>query len=84
MEPDIFFGKKPFCRLSEALEAAADIAQNADDNVDVVIIPPDPLEETDEEGRRRRLYGFCVSTLKVHWFKRKLKFKSKLTSVPEP
>lgn len=49
MEPDVFFGTKPFCRLSEALEAAADIAQNAEDDVDVVIIPPDPSPETDEE-----------------------------------
>ncbi|KAH8032076.1 hypothetical protein HPB51_022916 [Rhipicephalus microplus] len=49
MEPDVFFGKKPFCRLREALKAAANIAQNADDNVDVVVIPPEPSEETDKE-----------------------------------
>lgn len=49
MEPDVFFGTKPFCRLSEALEAAADIAENAEDDVDVVIIPPDPSPDTDEE-----------------------------------
>lgn len=49
MEPDVFFGKKPSCRLREALKAAANIAQNADDNVDVVVIPPEPSEETDKE-----------------------------------
>ncbi|KAL3254843.1 hypothetical protein MRX96_046731 [Rhipicephalus microplus] len=60
MEPDVFFGKKPFCRLSEALEAAADIAQNADDNVDVVISPPEPSEAADEEGG-----DYCMGSASV-------------------
>lgn len=49
MNPDVFFGKKPFCRLSEALEAALDVAQDTDEDVDVVIIPPHPSPDTDEE-----------------------------------
>lgn len=45
-----FFREKPFCRLSEALEAAADISHDIYEDVDVVIIPPDPSPDTDEEG----------------------------------
>lgn len=67
MESGTFFGKRPFCRLSEALEAAADVARDIDEPVDVVIVPPDPTVDTDEEegdddgcGRKRRLR--CVHT----------------------
>lgn len=49
MEPGIFFGRRPFCRLSEALEAAADVAGGIDEPVDIVIVPPDPTVDTDEE-----------------------------------
>lgn len=38
MEQHLFFGKEPFRRLSEALQAAAHIAQNAEDDVDAVLI----------------------------------------------
>ncbi|XP_042144213.1 piggyBac transposable element-derived protein 2-like [Ixodes scapularis] len=72
MEPGVFFGTKPFCRLSEALEAAADIAENAEDDVDVVIIPPDPSSDTDEEeGDEDCTASAPVNdvsgTLEVHW-----------------
>lgn len=49
MDPGIFFGRRPFCRLSEAIEAATDVAVDIDEPVDVVIIPPDPNVDTDEE-----------------------------------
>lgn len=48
MEADFFFGPKKFCRLREALEEL-DNAEEADNDVDQVIVPPEPAAETDEE-----------------------------------
>ncbi|KAM7289739.1 piggyBac transposable element-derived protein 2-like [Ixodes scapularis] len=48
---DVVFFLKTFCRLSEALEAALDVFQDANEDVDVVIIPPDPSPDTGEEER---------------------------------
>ncbi|KAK8788849.1 hypothetical protein V5799_021375 [Amblyomma americanum] len=48
MDPGVFFGKRPFCRLSEALEAAGDVAVHAEEPVDI-IVPPEPSVETVEE-----------------------------------
>lgn len=48
MEPDIFFGKGPFVnclRLSRLRQMSAWIWKP----VDVVIVPPDPNMDTDEE-----------------------------------
>ncbi|XP_077507215.1 uncharacterized protein LOC144116338 [Amblyomma americanum] len=49
MDPGVFFGKRPFCRLSEALEVAADVAVHAEEPVDIVIVPPEPSVDTDVE-----------------------------------
>lgn len=48
MEADFFFGRKKFCRLREALEELENI-EEADNDVDLVIVPPEPAAETDEE-----------------------------------
>ncbi|KAH9359588.1 hypothetical protein HPB48_021643 [Haemaphysalis longicornis] len=48
MEADYFFGPKKFCRHREALEEL-DNAEEADNDVDLVIVLPEPAAETVEE-----------------------------------
>lgn len=49
MDPSFFFGGKPFCRLSEAVEAVESIPANVGSSIDIVVIPPEATVETDEE-----------------------------------
>lgn len=49
MEADFFFGTKKFCRLQEALEEL-DNGEEADNDVDLVIVLLEPPAETGEEG----------------------------------
>ncbi|KAL3183879.1 hypothetical protein MRX96_033394 [Rhipicephalus microplus] len=78
MEADFFFGPKKFSRLQEALEEL-DNAEEADNDVDLVIVPSELAAETDEEegdgdgiedlGVRSRSRGFLKilhHMLKVH------------------
>ncbi|XP_075739087.1 uncharacterized protein LOC119181933 [Rhipicephalus microplus] len=60
MEADFFFGPKNFCRLQEALEVL-DSAEEADNDVDLVIVPPEPTAETDEEGDDN-----CIEDLRMN------------------
>ncbi|KAL3182484.1 hypothetical protein MRX96_007170 [Rhipicephalus microplus] len=47
-EADFFFNPKKFCRLHEALEEL-DNTEGAYNDVDLVIVPPEPAAETDED-----------------------------------
>lgn len=49
MDSNIFCGRRLFCGLSKALEAATNIAADTDGPVGVVIVPPNPNADTDDE-----------------------------------
>ncbi|KAK8759354.1 hypothetical protein V5799_003014 [Amblyomma americanum] len=71
MDPGVFFGKRPFCRLSEALEVAADVAVHAEEPVDIVIMPPEPsvdtdVEEADDDGTTDTVVNDVSGTLELH------------------